>query len=125
MAAAFLAASVVAVPSTEPEAFGRSAVEAQAMGTPVVVSDLGAVPETVLAVPDVPPSERTGWRVPPNDADALADAIGAALSLGASAREAMAVRAQLHVQRHFSLDSMVERTLDVYCALLEQRRGRS
>jgi glycosyltransferase involved in cell wall biosynthesis len=44
MPAAFLSASVVAVPSTEPEAFGRSAVEAQAMGTPVVVSDLGAVP---------------------------------------------------------------------------------
>jgi glycosyltransferase involved in cell wall biosynthesis len=52
MPAAFLAASVVAVPSTEPEAFGRSAVEAQAMGAPVVVSDLGAVPETVLAPPD-------------------------------------------------------------------------
>ena len=48
MPAAFLTAAVVTVPSTEPEAFGRSAVEAQAMGTPVVVSDLGAVPETVL-----------------------------------------------------------------------------
>src|SRR5215208_532679 len=47
MPAAFLAASVVTVPSTAPEAFGRSAVEAQAMGTPVVVSELGAVPETV------------------------------------------------------------------------------
>ena len=61
MPAAFLAASVVAVPSTEPEAFGRSAVEAQAMGTPVVVSDLGAVPETVLAPPDSAPEARTGW----------------------------------------------------------------
>ncbi|HYF54483.1 MAG TPA: glycosyltransferase family 4 protein [Salinarimonas sp.] len=125
MAAAFLAAAVVAVPSTEPEAFGRSAVEAQAMGTPVVVSDLGAVPETVLGPPDVAAHERTGWRVPPGDAEALAEALGAALAMGASAREAMAVRAQLHVQRHFSLDSMVERTLDVYCALLERRRGRA
>ena len=75
MPAAFLAASVVAVPSTEPEAFGRSAVEAQAMGTPVVVSDLGAVPETVLAPPDVAPEARTGWRVPAGDADALAEAL--------------------------------------------------
>ena len=65
MPAAFLGASVVTVPSTEPEAFGRSAVEAQAMGTPVVVSDLGAVPETVLAPPQVDAGERTGWRVPP------------------------------------------------------------
>jgi len=123
MAAAFLAASVVAVPSIEPEAFGRSAVEAQAMGTPVVVSDLGAVPETVLAAPDVPAGERTGWRVPPGDPDALAEALKAALSLGASAREAMAMRAQMHVQRHFSLESMVAGTLDVYCALLTPRTG--
>ena len=75
MPAAFLAASVVTVPSTEPEAFGRSAVEAQAMGAPVVVSDLGAVPETVLAPPEVAPQERTGWRVPPGDAGALAEAL--------------------------------------------------
>ena len=36
MPAALLAASVVVIPSTEPEAFGRVAAEAQAMGTPVV-----------------------------------------------------------------------------------------
>ena len=121
MPAAFLAASVVTVPSTAPEAFGRSAVEAQAMGTPVVVSDLGAVPETVLAPPDVPSVDRTGWRVPAGDAGALAEAVGAALALGASAREALALRARLHVERHFSLERMVTDTLDVYAALLEGR----
>jgi glycosyltransferase involved in cell wall biosynthesis len=121
MPAAFLAASVVAVPSTEPEAFGRSAVEAQAMATPVVVSDLGAVPETVLAPPDVPPQERTGWRVPAGDAAALAEAVGAALALGASAREGVATRARAHVERHFSLGRMVSDTLDVYMALLQRR----
>jgi len=119
MPAAFLAASVVTVPSTEPEAFGRSAVEAQAMGTPVVVSDLGAVPETVLSPPTVLPQERTGWRIPPGDADALAEAIGQALSLGASARIALGNRARAHVERHFSLERMVSSTLDVYSALLE------
>ena len=118
MPAAFLAASVVAVPSTEPEAFGRSAVEAQAMGTPVVVSDLGAVPETVLAPPDVGPEARTGWRVPAGDADALAEALKAALSLGATARDAMARRARAHVESHFSLEQMTSDTLDVYGALL-------
>ena len=124
MPAAFLAASVVTVPSTEPEAFGRSAVEAQAMGTPVVVSDLGAVPETVRSPPEVPLHDRTGWRVPPGDARALADAIAAALGLGASAREAMAARARAHVERRFSLERMVADTLDVYCALLEGRIAR-
>jgi glycosyltransferase involved in cell wall biosynthesis len=121
MPAAFLAASVVTVPSTEPEAFGRSAVEAQAMGTPVVVSDLGAVPETVLAPPDVAPHERTGWRVPAGDADALAQAIGSALTLGATAKATLAARARAHVERHFSLERMVSDTLDVYSALLEGR----
>jgi glycosyltransferase involved in cell wall biosynthesis len=112
------------VPSTEPEAFGRSAVEAQAMGAPVVVSDLGAVPETVRSPPDVAPSDRTGWRVPAGDAAALAEAIGTALALGASAREGIATRARSHVERHFSLERMVASTLDVYAALLEGRSGR-
>lgn len=118
MPAAFRAASVVAVPSIEPEAFGRSAVEAQALGTPVVVSDLGAVPETVLAPPQVSPGQRTGWRVPAGDAGALADALIEALSLGASARDAMARRGRAHVEAHFSLDGMVGDTLGVYADLL-------
>ncbi len=121
MPAAYLAASVVAVPSTEPEAFGRSAVEAQAMGAPVVVSDLGAVPETVLAPPQVQAEERTGWRAPAGDAGALAEALAHALSLGASARETLARRARAHVERHFSLERMTRATLDVYLSALEDR----
>ncbi|MBN9450799.1 MAG: glycosyltransferase family 4 protein [Bosea sp.] len=118
MPAAMLSAAVVAVPSTDPEAFGRVAVEAQAMGTPVVVSDLGAVPETVLAPPQVQPGERTGWRIPPGDAAALAAGLNEALALRPSARDALARRARVHVERHFSLEAMVAETLDVYCALL-------
>jgi glycosyltransferase involved in cell wall biosynthesis len=118
MPAAFLAASVVAVPSTAPEAFGRTAVEAQALGAPVVVSDLGAVPETVLSPPQVSPDARTGWRVKPNDAETLAEALQAALGLGASAREAMARRARAHVEAQFSLERMTRETLEAYVGLL-------
>jgi glycosyltransferase involved in cell wall biosynthesis len=123
MPAAFMAAAVVAVPSTEPEAFGRTATEAQALGTPVVVTDLGAVPETVLAPPDVIAAARTGWRIPPNDPEALAEALSAALNLGATARDAMAHRSRQHVERHFSLESMVGATLRLYVALLERQRA--
>ncbi len=122
MPAAFRAASVVAVPSTKPEAFGRSAVEAQAMGTPVVVSDLGAVPETVLAPPRVPAEARTGWCVPPDDAPALAEALGEALALGASGRDALARRARAHVADAFSLERMQGATLDIYSAVMAGRR---
>lgn len=123
MPAAFLAAALVAVPSTEPEAFGRSAVEAQAMGAPVIVADHGAVPETVLAPPQVHASQRTGWRVPPGDPAALADAMAAALAMGASAQDALAARARAHVEQHFSLEHMIAETLDVYAALLARPAG--
>lgn len=119
MQAAFLAANVVTVPSTEPEAFGRVAVEAQAMGTPVIVSELGAVPETVLTPPQVRPEQRTGWRIPPGDAAALAEAIAMAIALRPSARDGLAERARRHVEAHFSLEAMVADTLDVYAALLQ------
>ncbi len=118
MPAAFRAASVVAVPSVEPEAFGRSAVEAQSLGTPVVVSDLGAVPETVLSPPAVEPGQRTGWRVPAGDPAALAAALGEALALGASARDALARRGRAHVEANFSLERMVGDTLAIYARLL-------
>ncbi|UDL94796.1 glycosyltransferase family 4 protein [Lichenihabitans sp. PAMC28606] len=119
MPAALLAASLVIVPSTRPEAFGLSAVEAQAMGTPVVVSNLGAVPETVLAPPEVQPEQRTGWRVPAGDVEALAEAIASALALGATARDTMARRARLHIETEFSLDHMTEAMLDAYSAAIE------
>ncbi len=121
MPAAMMAAAAVAVPSTEPEAFGRVAVEAQAIGAPAVVSNLGAVPETVLAPPDVPAEARTGWRVPPGDAVALADALTQALALRPSARDSLAQRARTHVEQHFSLAQMVDKTLDVYAAVIESR----
>lgn len=123
MPAALAASAIVTVPSTEPEAFGRVAVEAQAMGVPVIVSNLGAVPETVLAPPQVRPEQCTGWRVEPGNAVALADALAHALDLKASARQALATRARRHVEAQFSLDRMVGDTLDCYIALLESQVG--
>lgn len=121
--AALMAADVVAVPSTEPEAFGRAAVEAQAMGVPVVVADHGAVAETVLAPPQARPSERTGWRVPPGNADELAQALHEALGLSLGERSIMARWARIHVEQHFSLTAMTNETLAVYARLLESQAG--
>ena len=83
MPAALMLADVVVHASTEPEAFGRVVIEAQAMGRPVIASDLGGPIETVE-------HGVTGWRVPPGDAAALAAAIEAALALPAEQREALA-----------------------------------
>jgi glycosyltransferase involved in cell wall biosynthesis len=120
MAAALLAAAVLLVPSIEPGGFGRVAVEAQALGIPVVVSDLGAVPETVLAPPETEAAKRTGWRVSPRDAGLLAVAMREALSLGASGRDALAVRARKQVEARFTIDRMARETLQAYADLLER-----
>lgn len=121
MAAAFLAAEIAVVASTEPEAFGRAAAEAEAMGCPVISTNIGAPPETVLAEPAVPAAAATGWLVPPGDVGALADRIDLALSMSEPERRAMGARARAHVAANFTLDAMRLATLRVYDELIGSR----
>jgi len=118
MAAAYLVAHVTVVASTEPEAFGRTAIEAAAMGSPVVATAIGAPPETVLAEPAVGKHAITGWLVPPGDAAALAERLAVALALDPATRSAMAGRARGHVLAQFTVEAMQRRTLAVYDRLL-------
>jgi glycosyltransferase involved in cell wall biosynthesis len=85
---------------------------------PVIVSNLGAVPETVLSPPDTAESERTGWRVAPGDPQALADAIVRVLGQDVDEKNKMADRALAHVRQNFSVETMCARTLGVYAGLL-------
>lgn len=118
MPAACGLAHVTIVASTEPEAFGRVAIEAQAMGSPVIATGIGAPPETVPAEPGTPEESIAGWLVPPGDAGALAARLAATLSLSAHERTALGTRARLHVLENFTLDAMQRQTLEVYDRLL-------
>ena len=117
MAAAYMVADVVVSASTDPEAFGRVAAEAQAMGRPVIATDHGAARETVL------PDGVTGWLATPGDPDSMAAALEKALALTALEREAMAERAVAHVHKNFAKDDMCAKTLAVYKELMVGRRG--
>jgi glycosyltransferase involved in cell wall biosynthesis len=117
MPAAFLAAHAAIVPSLVPETFGRTSIEAQAMGCPVILSDIGALPETIIS-PEQDQSRFTGWLVPPGDAVALADAIRAALALSPEERAAIGVRASARARAEFALSQMQMKTLAVYDELL-------
>jgi glycosyltransferase involved in cell wall biosynthesis len=119
--AALSLAGVAVVASTEPEAFGRTAIEAAAMGIPVVATGIGATAETVLAPPLHSSEQRTGWLVPSNDAAGIGEAIEAALRLSPSERAALAERARRHAMR-FTTESMQEATLAAYDRLLLSRR---
>jgi glycosyltransferase involved in cell wall biosynthesis len=118
MAGAFAAADVALVASVEPEAFGRAAIEAQAMGCPVIAADLGALGETVLAPPAAEPGASTGWLVPPGQPGPLADAVAATLGLSASRTREIGRRARAHIAANFSLEAMRSGTLGVYRELL-------
>jgi glycosyltransferase involved in cell wall biosynthesis len=107
MPAAYLAADVVVSPSTVPESFGRTPVEAQAMGKPVIATALGGQLETVE-------EGVTGFLVPPFDAAALAGAIDRAMKLDKSARDAMTAVGRARVLQRYTVDAMCVATLDVY-----------
>jgi glycosyltransferase involved in cell wall biosynthesis len=117
MAVAFLAAHVALIPSLVAETFGRTSAEAQAMGCPVIVSNLGALPETILAETD-DIEAFTGWLIPPGDVDALATSIKLALALSPAERAEIGARAQAHVGARFELEKMQRQTLSVYDELL-------
>ncbi|MEZ6010600.1 MAG: glycosyltransferase family 4 protein [Hyphomonas sp.] len=111
MPAAYLASDIVLAPSTRPEAFGRVAPEASAMGRPVIVSDHGGGRETVL-------DGETGARVEPGDPAALAGAIRALLAVGATARAGMGKAGQTYIRQHFSKRGLQMATLGVYKRLI-------
>ncbi|MEZ5953318.1 MAG: glycosyltransferase family 4 protein [Hyphomonas sp.] len=111
MPAAFLASEIVLAPSSRPEAFGRVAAEASAMGRPVIVTDHGGGRETVI-------EGVTGTRVEPGDPQALAGAIRALMTIGQSARAGMGKAGQAHVREHFSKRGLQAATLGVYKRLI-------
>ena len=122
MPAAFAAADTVVVPTLEPPVLGRVVAEAQAMGRPVVTSDIGILPEHVAAPPELPEDVRTGWIAKAGDAIEFARALSAALSLDDAAYGAMTARARQFAEYMFSPQSVAAATRAVYTSLLARDR---
>lgn len=115
MPAAMSLATIVVSTSIEPEAFGRVIVEAQAMEKPVIVSDCGAVAETVGATGG-------GWIVPVGDAVALAKAIRTALAMPAAELAEKGRAAREYVTQTYTTQRLTDATLAVYNELLPAER---
>ncbi len=118
MPAAFAAADIVAVPAIEPPVLGRAVAQAQAMGKPVVTSDVGVLPEYVVVPPYMPEDVRTGWVAAKGDPLDFARALDLALALDDSAYRAMSARAREFAEYMFSPDSVAVATRAVYTSLL-------
>ena len=134
MPAAFKAAAFTVLPSIEAEAFGRSCIESQAMGCPVIASNIGAFPETVTPEPgllahvgdaqDRQPARPAGapslgpWLFEPGNSEALCESLRYALAMDDGALEALRQRSMERVRRDFSKHALQLRTLTVYDRLL-------
>ena len=115
MPAALMVADVVVMPSITPEPLGRVALEAQAMGRPIVAFAHGGAVESIE-------HEKTGWLATPGDVDSLAENMRAALTLKPRARNAFATHARAHINAHFSTDKMCQETLKIYRRMLAKNR---
>lgn len=104
------ALDVLVLPSLRSEGTPQVIPQALAVGTPVVGTSVGGIPEIVR-------DGETGRLVPPADAPALAEAVLALLADPARAR-ALARAGQALVRARYTFDAMMERTTAVYRELL-------
>jgi glycosyltransferase involved in cell wall biosynthesis len=118
MPGAFAASDVVAVPALEPPLLGRVVAQAQAMGRPVVTTDVGVLPEHVATPLRLPEDVRTGWVTAPGNAADFAHALQSALALDPNDYVAMAARAREFAEYMFSPASVAVATRAVYTSLL-------
>lgn len=107
------AATVVVVPSRRAEPFGLVALEAAAMGRPVVASRVGGLPEVVV-------EGETGLLVPEGDPDALAAAVSCLLDDPERAVR-MGRAARTRALGNFSFDRYVDAYEELYRRVTDAR----
>ncbi len=100
------------------EGFPRSAMEAGAMGLPIVATDIRGCREVVV-------DGRNGYLVPVGDPIAMAEAISS-LAADVEQRRSLGREARTYARRHFDQQRVIAITLDVYERLLgtASRAGR-
>ena len=101
---------VINASSAQPEAFGRTIPEAQAMGVITVATAHGGACETIQ-------DGKTGFLVPPNDAAALAAKLDEILDLPEARRADLRKASVESVQNNFSIAKMCAATIDLYRSL--------
>ena len=110
--ALLMVSDIVLSTAIEPEAFGRAAIEGQAMGKIVLASDIGGSLENLI-------DGVSGKLFKSGDAKSLAEAIDWALDMPLAERKAMSAAAIKNVQDNFTKQIMCNKTIDVYKELLE------
>ena len=98
--------------SSEPEAFGRVSVEAQAMELPIVASNIGGSTETIV-------KDKTGFLFKSGDPKALADMINMVMQKDYNSLKTIGFEGRKNVIKKFDVDKMCQTTFTEYKKLIE------
>ena len=112
MPLAYSLADVVVSASIEPEAFGRVSVEAQAMGKPIIASDLGGSKETII-------KGKSGFLYKHDDPRQLAKALNTVIELDQDALNSIGNEGRKNITKKFDVEAMCDSTLREYKKLLD------
>ena len=112
MPLAYKLSDLVISSSIEPEAFGRVAVEAQAMNKPIIASDIGGSRETVL-------NGKSGLLYKHNDQEELAKTINKIMEMNKKSLSLMGEQGRKNVEKKFNVDQMCQSTFTEYKKLLK------
>lgn len=103
---------IIVSASCEPEAFGRIAIEAQAMQKIIIASDIGGSRETIK-------EGKTGFLFENNNEQDLANKIIKASKLSPEKIALIGKNAREHVEKNFSLEKMTNKTLSLYKKIIK------
>jgi len=111
MPLAYKISDIVTNCSIEPEAFGRVAVEAQAMEKVILASDIGGAKETVI-------DNKTGFLFKAGDANALSDKLSHIFELDETTLKSMGNEGRKNVMKKFNVEKMCFSTYSEYKKLI-------
>ncbi len=107
MPALYSLCDIVISPSLQPEGFGRTIIEGQAMGKIVIATSIGAPSDIIV-------DGKTGFLCPVSDAATFSEILDNTLKMSKKKASSMISDAINMVKAHYTLDMMCEKTLDIY-----------
>ena len=112
MPLAYSLADVIVSSSVEPEAFGRVSVEAQAMGKPIIASDIGGSKETVI-------NKKTGFLYNHDDPRELAKSLNTVIQLSSDELKSIGNEGRKNIIKQFDVEIMCQSNLKEYKKLIK------
>ncbi len=107
MALAYKISDIIVSASTEPEAFGRVAVEAQSMEKPIIASNIGGSNETII-------DEKTGFLFDSGNSKSLSQKILKLLYLDETSLKLIGTEGRKNVVKKFNVEKMCFSTYSEY-----------